>query len=166
MQLVAVGFPRLGLGDVHGLIRPLYQGVHVAELLRPHLHDAHAEGDAVILLPHRQFIELPTEALEENGCAENTLILFTSDNGGTHKTNHPLRGKKGMFTEGGVRVPLIAYWPGVIPANTVTDHMVHSLDYYPTYLQLAGSRWTPSPKKHPLDGESFAIFERPRGSLP
>ena len=87
--------------------------------------------------------------------ADNTLILFTSDNGGTHKNNLPLRGKKGMFTEGGVRVPLIAYWPGVIPANTVSDHMVHSVDYYPTYLKLAGSRWTPPSSEHPLDGESF-----------
>jgi arylsulfatase A-like enzyme len=87
---------------------------------------------------------------------DNTLILFTSDNGGTHKDNLPLRGKKGMFTEGGVRVPLIAYWPGVIPANTVTDHMVHSVDYYPTYLKLAGDRWTPPASGHPLDGESFA----------
>lgn len=86
----------------------------------------------------------------------DTLILFTSDNGGTHKDNLPLRGKKGMFTEGGVRVPLIAYWPGVIPANTVTDHMVHSVDYYPTYLKLAGERWKPDPSHHPLDGESFA----------
>ena len=72
--------------------------------------------------------------------ADNTLVLFTSDNGGTHAENTPLRGKKGMFTEGGIRVPLIAYWPGVIPANTVTDHMVHSVDYYPTYLELAGKQ--------------------------
>ncbi|MDG1149743.1 MAG: DUF4976 domain-containing protein, partial [Akkermansiaceae bacterium] len=69
--------------------------------------------------------------------------------------NLPLRGKKGMFTEGGIRVPLIAYWPGVIPANTVTDHMVHTVDYYPTYLQFAGDRWMPPEAEHPLDGESF-----------
>lgn len=92
--------------------------------------------------------------------ASNTLILFTSDNGGTHDggDNLPLRGKKGMFTEGGIRVPLIAYWPGVIPANTVTDRMVHSVDYYPTYLELAGNTWRPPESKHPLDGESFVEF--------
>ena len=95
------------------------------------------------------------KVLNDTGCAENTLILFTSDNGGTHKDNLPLRGKKGMFTEGGIRVPLIAYWPGVIPANTVTDHMVHTVDYYPTYLQFAGDRWMPPEAEHPLDGESF-----------
>jgi arylsulfatase A-like enzyme len=88
--------------------------------------------------------------------ADRTLVLFTSDNGGTHADNRPLRGKKGMFSEGGIRVPLIAYWKGVIPVNTVTDHMVHSVDFYPTYLELAGNRWSPPKESHPLDGESFA----------
>lgn len=87
---------------------------------------------------------------------DNTLILFTSDNGGVHSDNLPLRGEKGMFTEGGIRVPLIAYWPGVIPPNTVTDYSVHSVDYYPTYLELAGNHWRPDEQAHPLDGFSFA----------
>ena len=89
---------------------------------------------------------------------KHTLVLFTSDNGGTHKTNLPLKGTKGMFTEGGIRVPLIAWWPGRIPAKTVTNRLVHTVDYYPTYLQLAGSKWSPSPEEHPLDGYSFAEF--------
>ena len=93
---------------------------------------------------------------KSDSIAANTLVLFTSDNGGTHAPNLPLRGKKGMFTEGGIRVPLIAYWKGVVPANTVTRHMVHSVDYYPTYLELAGRKWGPPTASHPLDGESFA----------
>ena len=92
--------------------------------------------------------------------AGNTLILFTSDNGGTHAANTPLKGVKGMLTEGGIRVPLIAHWPGVIPAGTVTDRKVHCLDYYPTCLELAGGQWTPDPNEHPLDGESFANILR------
>ncbi|WP_442510642.1 sulfatase [Novipirellula sp. SH528] len=92
----------------------------------------------------------------DDSITANTLILFTSDNGGTHADNQPLRGEKGMLTEGGIRVPLIAYWPGVIPADTVTDHKVHSVDYYPTYLELAGNGWVPPTDQHPLDGESFA----------
>jgi len=93
----------------------------------------------------------------------NTLILFTSDNGGTHADNLPLRGNKGMLTEGGIRVPLIAYWPGVIEPGTVTDRIVHSLDFYPTYLQLAGDKWTPPTKSHPLDGESFVdVLKNPK----
>ena len=67
-----------------------------------------------------------------------------------------------MFTEGGIRVPLVAYWPGTIPSNTVTDRMVHGIDFYPTLVELAGNRWLPSAKKHPLDGESFAgILRKP-----
>jgi arylsulfatase A-like enzyme len=67
-----------------------------------------------------------------------------------------------MFEEGGIRVPLIAYWPGVIPPNTITDRMVHSVDFYPTYLELAGKQWMPPESEHPLDGESFAqILRRP-----
>lgn len=94
--------------------------------------------------------------------ANNTLVLFTSDNGGTHFDNLPLRGVKGMFTEGGIRVPLIASWPSVIPANTVTDHLVHAVDYYPTCLELAGNQWRPSETEHPLDGKSFAdILRKP-----
>ena len=92
--------------------------------------------------------------------AQDTLIIFTSDNGGTHGDNLPLRGVKGMFTEGGIRIPLIAYWPGIIPANTVSDRMVHGIDFYPTLLELAGNTWLPPAKKHPLDGESFSKFLR------
>lgn len=87
---------------------------------------------------------------------DNTVVIFTSDNGGTHFNNNPLRGVKGMFTEGGIRVPWIVSWPGVIPADTVTERMVHGIDLYPTCLELAGNQWTPSKDKHPLDGESFA----------
>jgi arylsulfatase A-like enzyme len=98
----------------------------------------------------------------DDSIAKNTLVLFTSDNGGSHAPNLPLRGRKGMFFEGGIRVPLIAYWPGVIPPNTVTDRMVHSVDYYPTYLELAGKQWLPPESEHPLDGESFArILRKP-----
>ncbi|WP_322606851.1 sulfatase-like hydrolase/transferase [Pontiella agarivorans] len=87
---------------------------------------------------------------------DNTLILFSSDNGAAFQGAAPLRGHKGMFTEGGLRVPLIAYWPGKIAAGTVTDRMVYSTDFYPTYLDLAGATWRPDPATHPLDGESFA----------
>jgi arylsulfatase A-like enzyme len=95
--------------------------------------------------------------------ANNTVIFFTSDNGGTGSyDNLPLKGKKGMFTEGGIRVPLIAHWPGVIPPDTVTDYKVHSVDYYPACLELAGGKWQPSDKEHPLDGYSFAdVLRKP-----
>ena len=88
--------------------------------------------------------------------AQNTVVFFTSDNGGTHANNLPLKGKKGMLTEGGIRVPLIARWPGTISPGTVSHRKIHCLDYYPTCLQLAGNAWQPPKQQHPLDGESFA----------
>ncbi|MEM0924788.1 MAG: sulfatase-like hydrolase/transferase [Planctomycetota bacterium] len=96
-----------------------------------------------------------------------TLVLFTSDNGGTHASNAPLKGEKGMLTEGGIRVPLIASWPGVIPGDATTDRMVHSVDYYPTFLEVADASYKPSLAEHTLDGVSFAAVLRgerePRG---
>jgi len=88
--------------------------------------------------------------------AENTVVFFTSDNGCTHAHNLPLKGKKGMLTEGGIRVPLIVRWPGTIPAGTVSHRKIHCIDYYSTCLQLAGNTWRPAREQHPLDGDSFA----------
>jgi arylsulfatase A-like enzyme len=94
--------------------------------------------------------------------AENTIVFFTSDNGGTHADNLPLKGNKGMLTEGGIRVPLIVRWPGKIPAGTVSHRKIHCLDYYPTCLQVAGNQWRPPHDSHPLDGDSFAhVLENP-----
>jgi arylsulfatase A-like enzyme len=167
-------------GQFVGGDKPFYiqfhtYAVHGRVIARPDLR-AKAELDRTPKGPHQSFeyaafiesVDLNVgrvlRAVEDpNGdgdtsdsVAENTLILFTSDNGGTHAANDPLRGEKGMFTEGGIRVPLIAYWPGTIAAGAVTDHMVHAVDYYPTYLELAGRKWMPPEAKHPLDGFSFA----------
>lgn len=88
--------------------------------------------------------------------ADNTVILFMSDNGGVHADNAPHSGEKGMFREGGIRVPLITYWPGVIPAGKVNNKMLHFVDFYPTYLELAGNESVPTTEEHALDGFSFA----------
>ncbi|MGB0257765.1 MAG: sulfatase-like hydrolase/transferase [Coraliomargarita sp.] len=162
------------IASLHASGKPFYlqlhpYAVHGPVKARPDLQAA-ADGDKfagfvtsvdVIVGRLLKAIDDPNgDGRTDDSLAANTLILFTSDNGGTHEDgdNAPLRGKKGMFTEGGVRVPLIAYWPGVVPANTITDRMVHSLDYYPTYLELAGGKWMPPESEHPLDGESFADF--------
>lgn len=73
--------------------------------------------------------------------AEQTLVLFTSDNGGTARAvNAPLRGFKGSTWEGGMREPTIAWWPGQIPAGTSTDEIVGMLDVLPTLVRLAGAK--------------------------
>ena len=81
-------------------------------------------------------------ALDESGQRRRTLVLFISDNGGpTHKTtsrNDPLRGEKGDVFEGGIRVPFICSWPGVLPAGKTFDDPVSTLDLLPTFATLVG----------------------------
>ena len=80
-------------------------------------------------------------AVRDAGIAENTLVFFFSDNGGTRQnpeSNAPLRGHKGTVWEGGHRVPAIAWWPGTIAANRVTDQLAISLDLFPTMCEMAG----------------------------
>ncbi len=78
--------------------------------------------------------------LDELGLAENTIIIFTSDNGGELNvtSNALLRGGKSELYEGGIRVPLIARWPRVIPGGTVCEQPTQNVDFYPTLLAAAG----------------------------
>ncbi len=96
------------------------------------------------------------ETIRSLGLEENTLVVFTSDNGGTHVPQEPLRGKKGGYYEGGIRVPMIVRWPGIVPPGTTCDVPVSNVDFYPTFLAAAGA---PAPAS-PLDGESLLpLFE-------
>jgi len=78
--------------------------------------------------------------LNKIGIIENTIIIFCSDNGGTTEatTNTPLREGKGFLYEGGIRVPLIIKWPGIIVPGTTCDEPVISDDLYPTVLEMVG----------------------------
>lgn len=88
--------------------------------------------------------------LREHGLAERTLVIFTSDNGGTDLgSNGPLRGHKGSVWEGGMRGPAIAWWPGQIPANTSCDAICAMFDMLPTFAALAGAK---VPKDRKIDG--------------
>ncbi len=88
--------------------------------------------------------------LKELGLDENTLVLFVSDNGGVGSTaNLPLRGGKGTYWEGGFRVPFIAHWPGMIPANKKSSVIISALDIYPTIASFAG---LPASSKQVVDG--------------
>ena len=90
------------------------------------------------------------DALREHGIAGRTLVIFTSDNGGTARgLNTPLRGHKGSTLEGGIRVPTLAWWPGKIPAGTETDAITGMFDILPTFAALAEAR-IPADRK--LDG--------------
>ncbi len=94
--------------------------------------------------------------LKELGLEDHTLVVFTSDNGGPHVTQEPLRGAKGCYYEGGIRVPMIARWPGVIASGSTCDAPVTNVDFFPTFLAAAGA---PAPAS-PLDGADLRpLFE-------
>ena len=106
-------------------------------------------------------------ALERQGVAEDTLVVFTSDNGGERFSDSwPLVGGKMDLTEGGIRVPWIAHWPARIGAGRVSDQLCMTMDWSATMLAAAGVEADPS---HPLDGVSLlgllegaqGEFERP-----
>jgi arylsulfatase A-like enzyme len=97
-------------------------------------------------------------ALKEKGVAENTAIIFFSDNGGlstsegSPTSNLPLRAGKGWLYEGGIREPALVVWPGQIKPGSVSDLPVTSTDFFPTMLEMAG---LPSEPQQHLDGRSM-----------
>jgi arylsulfatase A-like enzyme len=86
------------------------------------------------------------KALEKNGIDQNTLVIFTSDNGPWNLKNgmggsaSPLRGFKFETYEGGMREPMIAHWPGKIPAGSVCSEIASTIDMLPTIAYLTGSK--------------------------
>ena len=122
-------------------------------------------------------------AVESIGQSRNTLIVFTSDNGGSTAENNdtkypddhcpsgrlpgnnlPLRGKKGDLYEGGVRVPTIACWPGKITAGSKSSTPVHVVDWMPTFCKLANAKLDSGPLK--WDGQDIWTVLSGKGKLP
>lgn len=103
-------------------------------------------------------------ALEELKLADRTVVVLFSDNGGyLNKTSvAPLRGGKGQFYEGGLRVPLIVRWPGQVKGGSVCHVPVAGVDLYPTFVEIAGTK---QPQNHLLDGESLLPLLRGTGLL-
>jgi len=110
--------------------------------------------------------------LDELKIAQRTVVIFTSDNGGLIKiftgrgpvvtSNAPLRSEKGSLYEGGIRVPTIIRWPGVVKPDSVCGAPVSSVDFYPTMLEMAGAKGDP---KHLVDGVSLVPLLKQTGGL-
>lgn len=100
-----------------------------------------------------------TSTLKELNLEENTLIFFYSDNGGkilgNHSYNTPLKGEKGTLLEGGIRVPFLVQWKGVIPKGKRIDFPVAAIDILPTVLDVVNIDENP---KKPLDGINLMPF--------
>jgi arylsulfatase A-like enzyme len=103
------------------------------------------------------------DALKRAGAAENTLAVFTSDNGGERFSDTwPFVGKKMDLLEGGIRVPLLASWPAAVPAGGVTAQLAATMDWAATFLAAAGVK--PHPE-YPLDGIDLAPVLRDPGRV-
>jgi len=108
--------------------------------------------------------------LEEEGLAGNTIVIFTSDNGGlgldelgpVPTSNLPLRKWKGHIYEGGTRVPAIVKWPGVVAPGSINDNYFSSIDYLPTLCEIAGVTDIP---EH-VDGVSILPLLTGKGEYP
>ncbi len=112
--------------------------------------------------------------LDELGLANKTVVVFYSDNGGVGgyselgikgseiTSNAPLRGGKGMLYEGGVRVPMLVRWPGVVKPGTTCETPIISVDFYPTLLEVAGAS---RPASQALDGESMVPLLKGAGGV-
>ncbi len=94
------------------------------------------------------------QTLEELGLEENTVILFFSDNGGYGPATDmdPLKGYKGTYYEGGIRVPFFVKWPGKVKPGTKCDEPIIGVDMYPTLCEIAGTK---TPENQPIDGVSL-----------
>ena len=93
------------------------------------------------------------ETLARLGLSEDTLVIFTSDNGPWFEgSSGRYRDRKGSSWEGGQRVPFIAHWPGTIPSGTVNNEPAMNIDLFPTLLALAG---TPLPADRTIDGKNM-----------
>jgi arylsulfatase A-like enzyme len=107
-----------------------------------------------------------SKALSDRGMLEDSLIVFSSDNGGVgpgnRADNRPLRAGKGTVYEGGVRACAFARWPTRFPAG-INNHPMHVTDWYPTFVEIAGGK----PRKQNLDGVSLVTtLSGPSGAPP
>lgn len=110
-------------------------------------------------------IGLVMRTLEECGLTDDTLVIFTSDNGGERfSDNWPLVGGKMDLTEGGIRVPCIAHWPKAISAGTLSEQTVITMDWTATMLDAAGVK---EDANYPMEGVSLRpTFKEPQRCMP
>jgi len=102
------------------------------------------------------------DALAKAGAADNTIVVFTSDNGGERFADTwPFTGRKTDLLEGGLRVPAIVSWPAKVPRGITSDQVAITMDWVPTLLAAAGAK---ADDAYPLDG--FNLLAQLTGSAP
>lgn len=145
-------FLYLAYNAPHFPIQPPQEWLDKVKLREPGINEKRAK--LVALIEHMDNgIGRVIKALKESGQYENTLIIFTSDNGGRLQdmaNNGPARDGKQSMYEGGLRVPTCISWPAEIKAGTSSKEVNLSMDFYPTLLEVVGSKLD-----HEIDGRSF-----------
>jgi arylsulfatase A-like enzyme len=145
-------FLYLAYNAPHTPIQPLAEWVEKVRQREPSISDKRAK--LVALIEHLDAgIGRVVEALNETGLRDNTLVVFTSDNGGqlnVGANNGPLRAGKQDMYEGGIRVPMCAVWPGRIRPGSRSGRVALTMDLYPTVCEAAGVR-----VEHDIDGRSI-----------
>jgi arylsulfatase A-like enzyme len=156
-------FLYLAYNAPHVPIQPPAEWLNRVKEREPHLDEKRAK--IVALIEHLDMsVGRVLAALKENGQAENTLVIFTSDNGGQASAganNAPLRGAKEDMYEGGIRVPMGAAWPGRISPGSHSDGVALAMDLPPTICEAAGV----SPPKN-LNGISILSAMQGKGTPP
>ena len=134
-------FLYLAYNAPHTPIQPPAEWVEKVRKREPKMSGRRAK--LVALIEHMDHgIGQVLAALKDAGLADDTLVVFTSDNGGqtgVGARNGPLRAGKGTMYEGGLRVPACAAWPGRIGPRTTTDRLAVTMDLFPTFLEAAGA---------------------------
>lgn len=150
-------FLYLAYNAPHTPIQPPQERLERTKARQPELSAARA--GLVALIEHMDDgIGRFVEALRECGAAGNTLLIFTSDNGGqlsVGASNGDLNGGKGQMFEGGIRVPMFAVWPGRIEPGSKSDYIAMTMDLFPTVCEAAGAEGKRPLFEHAIDGASF-----------
>ena len=150
----------------HAVHKPLRAKQELIEKYKekPGSHGQNNPTYAAMIESSDQSVGRVLDKLDEMGVADNTFVMFYSDNGGYGgyqkwgikkdeiTSQAPLRGGKGMLYEGGIRVPMAVRWPGVVEPGSTCDTPVTSIDLFPTFQDVAGLQKRPD---HVLDGESM-----------
>jgi arylsulfatase A-like enzyme len=150
-------FLYLAYNAPHTPLEPPQDWLHRVQKREPKLSAQRAR--LVALIEHLDDgIGRVLKTLDETGLSQNTLVVFTSDNGGPllggHNANPPFRDGKGSLYEGGLRVPLVAAWPERISPASRSDRVALSMDVFPTLCEAAGVKPS-APGESAIDGRSF-----------
>jgi arylsulfatase A-like enzyme len=145
-------FLYLAYNAPHTPVQPPEEWLEKVKQRNPKLSEGRAK--LVAFIEHLDHgVGMVINSLIENNLYDNTIIVFTSDNGGllrAEANNGPLRDGKGSVYEGGLRVPTSVVWKNHIPSGSITDYKAATMDLYPTLLEVAGIDI-----KHEIDGISF-----------